>query len=160
MKDITISIDDEVYRAVSAEAARLRKSLSELVQELLTRLRTELEPNRNAVSITPESAVRADAGTDEEQGKKSEALARFFDELNARPRKDGPSVGTLNREELYQRGTQTEAESAVGEAKRAEFLAQLQQLFDQADERDRLKEGRLVPFTREEIYAERLDRIR
>lgn len=160
MKNITISIDDEVYRAANEEAARRRKSLGELVQEFLARLRTEQGLNGREAQTEPESPAATDAAEDEALREQRESLAQFFDELNARPLKEGPSVGPLNREELYQRGTQTEAESAADEAKRAEFLMQLQQLFDQADERDRLKEGRLVPLTREEIYAERLDRFR
>lgn len=222
MKEITITIDDDVYRAASEAAARQRKSLSELVREFLTRLRTEPEPNGSPVT-TPESPLTADTATDEELRKRDEELARFFDELNARPLQDGPSVGPLNREELYQRGKQAEL-TAADEAQRAEFLARLQQLFDQVDEhdastaltpatpaaeeeafkrrqeefaqffalvkaqraatqsedeakrlalleqfqplmeqalvRDRYQKGPLVPLTREEVYAERLDRFR
>ncbi|GEM_PF-735033 len=107
----------------------------------------------------PESPVAPETVEDENFRKRREDLARFFAELNAQPRQKGPSVGPLNREELYQRGAQS-AEQAEAEANRAAFLEQLHHLVEQALERDRLKEGRLVPLTREEIYAERLDRFR
>jgi predicted CopG family antitoxin len=90
MKSITITIDDEVYCAASEEAARLRKSLSELVQEFIER-------------ISRKDAASGQLGS-EEAGKANEEFARFLDELDARPLKDGPSVGPLNREEIYQRG--------------------------------------------------------
>lgn len=152
MKDITISIDDDVYRAASEEAARQRKSLGELVQELLTRLRTERQQNGSSTQAEPELPAVADrealaeqlnrlaeaarerdrdkkgplfVGTrkdwyagfgyvpepqptaeeiEREERERREELAQFFAELNAQPREDGPSVGPLNREELYQRG--------------------------------------------------------
>ncbi len=107
----------------------------------------------------PESPVAPETAEDENFRKRREDLARFFAELNAQPRQEGPSVGPLNREELYQRGAQS-AEQAEAEANRAAFLKQLHHLVEQALERDRLKEGCLVPLTREEIYAERLNRFR
>lgn len=72
-----------------------------------------------------------------------EEFAKFLDDLNARPLKDEPSMW------------ETEVES-----KRAEFLERLQYLSERARERDHLKEGSVSPFSREELYAERLDRIR
>jgi predicted CopG family antitoxin len=145
MKSITITIDDEVYRAASEEAARRRKSLSELMQEFIER-------------ISRRDAAAERLGS-EEAGKAREELKQFFAELNAQPRQEGPSVGPLNREELYRRGTQS-AEHAEAGAERAAFLEELHQLVEEARERDRDKKGRLVPLTREEIYAERLDRFR
>lgn len=145
MKNITITIDDEVYRAASEEAARLRKSLSELVQEFIERM------SRKGAASGPLGS--------EEAGKAREEFNQFFAESNAQPRQEGPSVGPLNREELYQRGAQS-AEQAEAEAQRAAFLEQLHRLVEEARERDRDKKGRLVPLTREEIYAERLDRFR
>ncbi|MGH9832329.1 MAG: hypothetical protein ACREBD_13955 [Blastocatellia bacterium] len=145
MKSITITIDDEVYRAASEEAARLRKSLSELAQEFIER-------------ISRKGAASGQLGS-EEAGKAREELNQFFAELNAQPRREGPSIGPLNREELYQRGAQS-AEQVEAEAKRAAFLEQLHRLVEEARDRDRDKKGRLVPLTREEIYAERLDCFR
>jgi hypothetical protein len=107
----------------------------------------------------PKSPVAPETAEDENFRKRREDLARFFAELNGQPRQEGPSVGPLNREELYQRGAQS-AEQAEAEANRTAFLEQLHHLVEQSLERDRLKEGRLVPLTREEIYAERLDRFR
>jgi len=43
---------------------------------------------------------------------------------------------------------------------RAALLERLQNLFERADERDRLQEGSTGPFAREELYAERLDGFR
>ena len=42
----------------------------------------------------------------------------------------------------------------------AALLERLQVLFEQADERDRSKEGSAGPFSREELYADHLDRFR
>jgi hypothetical protein len=42
----------------------------------------------------------------------------------------------------------------------AALVERLQHLFAQADERDHLKEGSAGPFSREELYAERIDRFR
>jgi hypothetical protein len=47
-----------------------------------------------------------------------------------------------------------------GDANRAAFLERLQRLTKQARKRDRGKEGSASPFSREELYAERLDRFR
>ena len=41
MKNITVSVDEEVYHAARVEAARRRKSLSALVREFLAGLQTE-----------------------------------------------------------------------------------------------------------------------
>jgi predicted CopG family antitoxin len=179
MKSITISIDDEVYRAASEEAARRRKSLSELAQEFIERI-----GRMGATSGQFES---------DEAGKARREMKRFFAELNSQPRQEGASVGPLNREELYQRGAEPESESPApetaedenfrkrredlsrffaglkamhagargkNEVKRAALLERLHSLAERALERDRLKQGAFVPLTREEIYAERLDRFR
>lgn len=159
MKDITISLDDEVYRAASAEAVRLRKSLSELVQELLTKLRAEQESGEQAARAEPELRA-APSAEDEELSKGRENLAGFFAESNASALNGGSAVEPLHREELDRSMTQAETRVAPAEGQRAEFLARLQQLFAQADERDRLKKDPLIPLTREEIYAERLDGFR
>ena len=51
-------------------------------------------------------------------------------------------------------------EQWAGQENRAALLARLQQLFDQADQRDDDREGSAGPFSRQELYAERLDRFR
>jgi hypothetical protein len=47
-----------------------------------------------------------------------------------------------------------------GDFSRVALIKRLERLFEQADERDRLKEGSAGPFSRQELYAERLDRFR
>jgi len=44
-------------------------------------------------------------------------------------------------------------------AAHAALLERLQHLFEQADERDRLKDGSAGPFSRQELHAECLDRF-
>jgi hypothetical protein len=201
-----LSIDDAVYQEAIAAAAREGVTLREFVEEAL-RIKLGRTPMKNGETVgeaTQPAAVDArstqqvqETGTVETENeggqKKREQLAQFFAELNAKPRKDVPSVGPLNREELDQRGTQAELEvptvtaaeeaefskrredlaefftalkvkQATGPSKdevgRAELLEQFQTLVEQALERDRFKQGRLAPLTREEIYAERLDRFR
>lgn len=51
-------------------------------------------------------------------------------------------------------------QEAEGNAVRADLLDRLERLFEQADERDRLKHGSARPFPRQELYAEHLDRFR
>ncbi len=138
MKSITISIDDEVYRAASEEAARRRKSLGELVQEFLARLRTEQALNGRDATAEPEPSIATNSAEDEAFRKRREDLAEFFAGLKAKQA----------------------AESREDEAKRVELLERMQTLVEQSLERDRYKKGPLVPLTREEIYAERLDRFR
>jgi hypothetical protein len=88
MKTLTISITDDVYQRASQKAAAAETSLPEVVQDLLAEWTQEAHP---PVSVSAESQRRAD-------------FLKFLDELTARPLKPGPSVGPLNREELYQRG--------------------------------------------------------
>ncbi len=54
---------------------------------------------------------------------------------------------------------QTNHEDKV-DISRAALIKRLQRLFKQADERDRLKKGSAGPFSRRELYDERLDRFR
>jgi len=143
----TLQIDDAIYREAKAAAERKGVTLMEFIEEAL-RL------------MLGRATLKTGEMTEGESGLQREEFARFLDELDARPLKDGPSIGPLNREEFYQRGAQAEAETSQDDAKRAAFLERLQRLFDQADERDRLKENSVRPFTREELYAERLDRFR
>ena len=98
MKEITISIDEDVYRVALAIAARQRISLNALVQEVLTRLRAESGLPESEFPTEPQAEDIAD------KRERREEIAQFFANLNAQPRQDGPSVGPLNREELYQRG--------------------------------------------------------
>jgi len=86
MKNITISVDDSVYRRARRKAAAEDTSISRVVQRFLTQW----------------------AGQDD-----SKAL-----------------------------------------------VARLERLFAEADERDRGKTGSAGPFSREELYAERLNRFR
>ena len=88
MKTLTVPVADELYRRASQKAAAADTSLPEVVQDLLAEW-TQEDPQ--TVPAATESQRRAD-------------LLKFLDELAARPLKPGPSVGPLNREELYQRG--------------------------------------------------------
>lgn len=118
MKTITVSVEDEVYRAAAEAAAQRQRSLIALVQEFIERMgrlgeasgQAESEEARKAreefARFLAELSTQSDANealTEKEQ-KRREEFVRFLAELNARPLKDGPSVGPLNREELYQRG--------------------------------------------------------
>jgi hypothetical protein len=47
-----------------------------------------------------------------------------------------------------------------GDFNHAALIKRLERLFEQADERDSLKKGSAGPFSRQELYAERLDRFR
>lgn len=86
MKNITVSVDDELYRDARAEAARRRKSLSALVREYLAGLRQG--------SAKP---------TSKKKKKIDPELEKLWALADSKPARPG-SVGPLNREELYQRG--------------------------------------------------------
>jgi hypothetical protein len=88
MKTITIPVADDLYQRASQKAAAADTSLPEVVQDLLAEWTQE---DRGLVRAAAESQRRAD-------------FLKFLDHLAARPLKPGPSVGPLNREELYQRG--------------------------------------------------------
>ena len=84
MKNITVSVDDELYHEARVEAAKRKKTLSALVREFLVGLRHgELKTER--VSENPE-------------------LARLYAMSDRKHKGKRGSVGPLNREELYQRG--------------------------------------------------------
>ncbi len=139
MKSITITIDDEVYRVASEEAARQRKSLGELVQVFLMGLRADRALSGREAQSKPEAPAATTGGDEDEEFKKRrENLAEFFAALKAR----------------------RAAGQSENEVKHAELLERLQALAEQSLERDRFKKEPLVPLTREEIYAERLDRFR
>src|SRR5262245_34227718 len=95
-----LSIDDAVYREAIAAAAQEGVTLQEFVEESL-RIKLGHTPIKTGEAVSGDSTQPA---IGEKMSHKREPLAQFFAELNAKPRKDGPSVGPLNREELYQRG--------------------------------------------------------
>lgn len=88
MKALTISVADDLYQRASQKAAAAETSLPQVVQRLLSEWARE-----NGISA---GAVIG--------GQHDDGFLKFLDELAARPLKPGPSVGPLNREELYQRG--------------------------------------------------------
>jgi hypothetical protein len=88
MKTLTISVADDVYQRASQKAAAAETSLPKVVQDLLC-------------EWTQADSRSVDATTESQRGAE---LVKFLDELAARPLRTGPSVGPLNREELYQRG--------------------------------------------------------
>lgn len=83
MKTLTITVADDVYQQASEKAAAAATSLPDVVQELLS------------------DWTRTDRHADRRWNAE---FQQFLDELEARPLRPGPSVGPLNREELYQRG--------------------------------------------------------
>jgi hypothetical protein len=87
MKTLTISVAEDVYQRASKKAAAAHTSLPEVVQGLISNWTQEPDSN----CTTPDHQRRAN-------------FLRFLEELAARPVKPGPSVGPLNREELYERG--------------------------------------------------------
>ena len=123
MKTITVSVADELYQRASQKAAGEATSLSQIVQGFLVDWTGSADqadscecsqPEVTATGPEPrgESSLRStnDRRDANErlvvtaEARRGEAFLRFLDELNAKPRQPGPSVGPLNREELYQRG--------------------------------------------------------
>lgn len=88
MKTLQLSVADDLYQRANQKATELDTSLRDVVQDLLAQW---------TATGAPETKVAADA-------QRRAEFMRFLDELDARPRKPGPSVGPLNREELYERG--------------------------------------------------------
>ena len=88
MKTLTISVAEDVYQRASQKAAATDTSLPQIVQDLLSQW------TQNGLHSVP-------TATD---SQRRDGFLSFLDELAARPLKSGPSVGPLNREELYQRG--------------------------------------------------------
>ena len=132
MKTLTLTVADDLYQQASQKATELDTSLRDVVQDLLVQWTT---------SSTTEPQVAADA-------QRSAEFQRFLDELNAKPRQPGPSVGPLNREELYQR------EQGAEQNDRVALQARLQFLFEEADARDRDKQGSGGPFSRKQLYCD------
>lgn len=83
MKTISISVEDDLYAVAMAEAAKRRKTLSDLLHDLIAGL------HRHRESV--------------DDAKQRTELDKFFAIVDAKPKLPG-SVGPLNREELYQRG--------------------------------------------------------
>jgi hypothetical protein len=88
MKALTISVADELYQRASQKAAAAETSLPEVVQDFLSEWARE-------DGCSARTATKSQYAVD---------FLKFLDELAARPLKPGPSVGPLNREELYERG--------------------------------------------------------
>ena len=84
MKNITVSVDDELYHAARVEAAKRRKSLSALVREFMTGL-TSTKKGGKKTKTDPE-------------------LQKLWDLVDRKHVHRRGSVGPLNREEIYQRG--------------------------------------------------------
>ena len=84
MKNITVSVDEQIYHNARVEAAKRRKSLSALVAEFLAALaRGEQE--------------------DRELGVNAE-LSKLFAISDRQHKNRRGSAGPLNREELHRRG--------------------------------------------------------
>lgn len=82
MKTVTINLEDELYETAAVEAAKNRKTLGEFLRDLfLSDLR------RGDKAATDGASV----------------LKTLWELADARPVTPG-SVGSLNREELYERG--------------------------------------------------------
>ncbi len=81
MKNITVSVDDELYHSARVEAALRRKSLSALVRDFLAGLPRDQQAKKN----DPE-------------------LDRLFALSDSKHKRRKGSAGPLNREELYERG--------------------------------------------------------
>lgn len=88
MKALTISVAEDLYQRASEKAIAADTSLPQVVQNLLSDWVCE----------------RADSAGKAVESQRRAAFLNFIDDLAARPLKPGPSVGPLNREELYQRG--------------------------------------------------------
>ena len=88
MKTLTISVAEDVYQRASQKAAAADTSLPQVVQDLLSQW------TQNGLHSVPAAA----------DSQRRAGFLNYLDELAARPLKPGPSVGPLNREELYQRG--------------------------------------------------------
>ena len=84
MKSLTVFVADDLYQRASQKAAATESSLPQVVQDLLS-------------EWTRENHYPAGHENDSD-------FLSFLDELAARPLRSGPSVGPLNREELYDRG--------------------------------------------------------
>lgn len=82
MKNITVSVDDELYHETRIEAARRRTSVTALVREFLVGMQKKKRASKEAIDPR---------------------LQKLWDLADSKPARRG-SVGPLNREELYERG--------------------------------------------------------
>lgn len=139
MKTLTLSVADDLYQQANQKATELDTSLRDVMQDLLVQW------------TTTKAAETTLSSYDAEQRRKE--LDKLFAMADAKPKLPG-SVGSLNREELYQR------EQGSDKDDRAALVARLELLFAEADARDHDKLGSAGPFSREELYAERLNRFR
>ena len=80
MKNITISVDNDLYEEARDEAARRRKSLSALVREFLAGLHS-----RGGKQTDPE-------------------LQQLYEMVDRKHARRKGSAGPLNREEMHERG--------------------------------------------------------
>lgn len=87
MKNITIPVEDEIYEAAVAEAARLRKSVTSIVGDFLAGFG---------------SPSRLSAQSERVPDQELEGLYAMSERKHAG--RSG-SVGPLNREEMHERGT-------------------------------------------------------
>ncbi|MBO0722117.1 MAG: toxin-antitoxin system HicB family antitoxin [Blastocatellia bacterium] len=90
---------------------------------------------------------------------------RIEDEIYRKAKAEAAREGiTLTRfieEALRLRlGGEATGEQNVDRGDYSALVERLERLFEQADERDRLKKGSAGPFSRQELYAERLERFR
>jgi len=91
-----------------------------------------------------------------------QTILRIDDTLYRQAKAEAAREGiTLTKfiEEALQLRLRT-GQKAEDDVNRADFLERLRRLTKQARKRDRRKEGSAGPFSREELYAERLDRFR
>jgi antitoxin component of RelBE/YafQ-DinJ toxin-antitoxin module len=88
----------------------------------------------------------------------------IYREAKAEAARQGITLTKFIEEALRLRLERIAADSAHPEARSdsgtGALIKRLELLFEQADERDCLKEGSAGPFSRQELYAERRDRFR
>ena len=82
----------------------------------------------------------------------------IYRQAKAEAARDGITLTKFIEEALQLRLNTKQKDEA--DANRTDFLKRLQRLTKQARKRDRGKEGSAGPFSREELYAERLARFR
>ncbi len=93
-----------------------------------------------------------------EAAREGITLTKFIEEALRLRLGNAPSISALRQ--MVDRDAGQPVQDTEGDANRSALVERLQRLFEQADERDRLKDGSAGPFSREDLYAERLDRFR
>jgi predicted CopG family antitoxin len=134
MESITITIDDEVYRVASEEAARRRRSLSELAQEFIEWMSVKW-------------AASMQLGSQEAETPREE-FRRFLAELDSISVNDGDSVGPLRRQEQPGLESRPAPEAEELQKKREAFT----QFFADLNVQPRQSGPSVGPLNREEIY--------